>query len=102
MQSDGNSFGWDVVSDSFNKAFRDEDNNLDQIFKSKYVLIMILILDNIIRKCILTQQLHKNPILWVPCCYVLYFFKYAFSSSLLKFKIFILTDPRYMLFILLV
>ena len=26
MQSDGNSFGGDVVSDSFNKTCRDEDN----------------------------------------------------------------------------
>ena len=31
MQSDGNSFGGDVVSNSFNKTFRAEDNNLDQI-----------------------------------------------------------------------
>ena len=47
MQSDGKSFGGDVVSNSFNKTFRDEDNNLDQIYKSKYVRIifmMILIL----------------------------------------------------------
>ena len=59
MQSDGNSFGGDVVSDNFNKTFRDEDNNLDQIYTSKCVRIifaMILILYNIIRKCILTLQ----------------------------------------------
>ena len=59
MQSDGNNFGGDVVSYIFNKTFRDEDNNLDQIYKSKYVRIIylvILILYDIIRKCILTQQ----------------------------------------------
>ena len=50
MQSDGNSFCGDVVSDSFNKASGDEDNILDQIYKSKYVriiIMMILILYNI-------------------------------------------------------
>ena len=49
----------DVVLDSVNNDSRDDDNILDQIYKSKYVLIifiMILILHNIIRKCILTQQ----------------------------------------------
>ena len=35
MQSDGNSFGGVVVSDSFNKTFRDEDNNLDQVYKKQ-------------------------------------------------------------------
>ena len=57
MQSDGNSFCGDVVLDSFNKTSRDEDNNIKQMYKSKYVFIiifMILILFNIIRKCILT------------------------------------------------
>ena len=44
MKADGNSFGGDVVSDSFNKTFRDEHNNLDQIFKSKYVLIIIMMI----------------------------------------------------------
>ena len=59
MQSEGNSFGRDVVSDSFKKTFRDDNNNLDQIYRSKYVriiFVMILILYNIIRKGILTQQ----------------------------------------------
>ena len=57
MQSDGNSYCGYVVSDRFNKASRDEDNILEQIYKSKYVRIiifMILILYNIIQKCILT------------------------------------------------
>ena len=60
MQSDGNSFDGDVVSDSFNKTFRDEDNISFQIFKSKYVriiIIVILVLDKITRKCILTLHL---------------------------------------------
>ena len=59
MQSNGNSFGGHVVLGSFNKTFRYENNILDQICKRKYVQIifaMILILYNIIRKCILTQQ----------------------------------------------
>ena len=59
MQSDGNSFCGDVVSDSFNKKFWDKDNFLDQIYKSNYVrniIKMILIIYNIMRKCILTLQ----------------------------------------------
>ena len=59
MQSDGNSFDGEVVSGIFNKTFRDEDNNLDQIHKSKYawiIFVVILIHYNIIPKCILTQQ----------------------------------------------
>ena len=63
MQSDGNSFGGDVVLNSFNKVSRDEDNILDQGYKSKYVrifIMMILILNNIIRKCILTVALKPN------------------------------------------
>ena len=39
MQSDGNSFCGDVVSDSFDKASRDEDIIWDQVYKSKYVRI---------------------------------------------------------------
>ena len=59
MQSDGNSFCGDVVLNSFNKSFRDKDHIFDQVFKSKYVrifIMMILILYNIIIKCIITQQ----------------------------------------------
>ena len=55
MQSDGNSFCGDVVSDSFIKASRDEDNILKQIYEGKYariIILVILILYNIIRKCI--------------------------------------------------
>ena len=61
MQSDGNSFCGDVALDSFKKASWDEDNILDQIYASKYVwifIMMILFLNNIIWKCILTQQYH--------------------------------------------
>ena len=44
--SDGNSFWGDIVSDSFNKTSRDEDNILDEIYMGKYdrIYIMILIL----------------------------------------------------------
>ena len=48
IQSDGNIFCGDVVSDSINKEYRDGDNILDQIYKSKYVrivIIMILIME---------------------------------------------------------
>ena len=61
MQSVGNSLCGDVVSKSFNKKYRDEDSILDQIYKKKYVriiIMMILILYNIIRKCIQTLQKH--------------------------------------------
>ena len=48
MQSDGNSFFGDVVSGSFNKTFRDKDNYLEQIYKSKYVrIIFVMILISI-------------------------------------------------------
>ena len=33
MQSDGNSFGGDVVLDNYNNAFRDEDNILDKKYE---------------------------------------------------------------------
>ena len=59
ISADGNSFCGDVVSDSFNKRFRDEDNILDQIYKNKYVriiIMMILIFYNIIQKSVLTLQ----------------------------------------------
>ena len=42
MQSDGNSFGGDVVPGSFNKTYRNEDNILDQIYEGKYVRIIIV------------------------------------------------------------
>ena len=54
-----NQMGTDVVLDIFNKASRDEHDIIDQIYKSKYVRIiflMILILYNIIRKCLLIAQ----------------------------------------------
>ena len=98
MQLDRNSFGGDVVSDNFNKTFRDVDNNLDQIYKSKYVrIIFVMILNpyNIIRKCILTQlTVALKPNLWVPCCYVLYFYKYAFPLITSKIQNLYNNDPE--------
>ena len=41
MQSDGQSFGKDVVLNSFNKASRDEENILDQVYERKYVRILL-------------------------------------------------------------
>ena len=55
MQSDGNSFYGDVVLDSFNEIFLDEDNILDPIYKIECVqiiIMMILFFYNMIRKCI--------------------------------------------------
>ena len=92
MQSDGNSFYGDVVSDRFTKTFWDEDNILDQIYKIKYVRIifmMILILYNIIRKCIKDYTSTKTQfyeLLVVMGCISLYI---HFLPSLLKFKNFI-------------
>ena len=40
MQSDGNSFYGNVVSNRFDKAYWDEDNILDQISKNNYVCII--------------------------------------------------------------
>ena len=40
MQSDG--FYGDVVSDSFHKAYPDEDKILEKIYRSKYVRIVIM------------------------------------------------------------
>ena len=63
VQSDGNSFCGNEFLDSYNKAYREEDNILDLIYiyvyKSKYVrifIMMILMLYKIIGKCMLTQQ----------------------------------------------
>ena len=59
IESEGNRFCGDVVLNSFNKVCRDEDNILDQVYESEYVrtfIMMILILYNIIRKCILSQK----------------------------------------------
>ena len=85
MQSDGNSFGGNVVSGSLTRTLLDEYNILNQIYDIKYVriiIMMFLIRYNIIRKYILTLQYPLCP--WVPCPYVLYFFKYAFSLISLK------------------
>ena len=57
--ADENNFCGDVVLNSFNKTSRDEDNILDQIYKSKHIqiiIMLILILHTIIGKCILTKQ----------------------------------------------
>ena len=60
MQSDGNSFGGDVVFNSIYVTLRDEDRILDQMIKSKNVLYVYLYGDilfvvyDITRKFILT------------------------------------------------
>ena len=42
MQSNGNSISGDVVLDSFNRAYLDEFNIWDQIYKNKYVRIIFM------------------------------------------------------------
>ena len=44
LQCDAICFCGDVVSDSFNKTFRDEDNILDQIYKNIHVRIFLMII----------------------------------------------------------
>ena len=44
MQSDGNSFCGVVVSDSFNKTSRHKDKILEQMYKSKYIRIIIMMI----------------------------------------------------------
>ena len=44
MQSDRNSISGYVVLDSFNREFWDEYNILDQIYRSKYVRIIYMII----------------------------------------------------------
>ena len=41
MQSDGNSFGGDVVWDTFNKISRDEDNILYKIYKANMFVFQL-------------------------------------------------------------
>ena len=45
MQSVGNSFYGNVVSESFHKASPDEDNIFEQIYRHKYVRIVMKILN---------------------------------------------------------
>ena len=42
MQSDGNNFRGDVVSDGFNMSYRDEDSILEQKYENKYLGIFIM------------------------------------------------------------
>ena len=44
MQSVGNSFCGDVVLNSFNETYLDEDSNLDQIYKKKRSLLFCAVL----------------------------------------------------------
>ena len=42
MQSDGNSFSWDVVLDSFNMVYSDEDSILEQTYEKRIFRIYII------------------------------------------------------------
>ena len=44
IQSDGNSFWCDVVLENFKKTSQDEDNIFYQIYESKYVRIIIMMI----------------------------------------------------------
>ena len=71
MQSDGNVFFGDVV---FIKASRDEDNILDQIYKSKYIFIIMILIHVVI------------------CCI-------SFNTHFPEFQIFIIKLLKYLIFI---
>ena len=104
MQSDGNSISGDVVLDSFNRAFWDEYNKLDQIYKSKYVRVifmMILILKTLYKNAYEHNSSLKTQfyeLLVVMCCISL---NMHFYQSLLKNKIFMIKIPRYLFLIFL-
>ena len=61
MQSNWNSFGEDVVSDSLNKTSRDEDIILDKIYRSKYVRNIMMHDFKIKRKLIFNTTVALNP-----------------------------------------
>ena len=103
MESDGNIFCGDVVSYSINKTSRDEDNLLYQIYKSKYVRnisMMILNLYNIENAYLHYESTNTKfyEFLVVLCCISL---TMNFLQSLLEFKIFILKIPKDSFFIFL-
>ena len=53
MRSDGNSICGDAVLNSFNQAFWDEGNILDQVYESKYVRIFNMIKPNFMSSLLL-------------------------------------------------
>ena len=55
-QSYSNSLLGDVVFDSFNKVYRDDDNILDQTYQKQVCLDFYHDFHKIIRKCILTLE----------------------------------------------
>ena len=76
MQSDGNSFCGDVVSDSFHRASQDEDNILEQMYGSKYVRIFIMKILNFKTdgaKCMYLKEIQhittRNSLNWVLVVY---------------------------------
>ena len=79
MQSDGNSFGGKCVSDSLHKIFLDEDNMLDQKYKSKYVLIISY------DSSLFIMIFSSYEFLVIMCCISLYM---HFHQSIIKFKIY--------------
>ena len=104
-QSMCNSLLVDVVLNSFNTIYRDEDSILDQTYQNKYVFIftmMNLNLHNILRKYIITLRSTKTQFyefLVAESCISLYM---HFLQSLLKIKIFKIVGRKYLLFIYLV
>ena len=97
MQSDGNRFWGDAVLGSFNKASKTKTASYTKDIKSKKVrsfIMLILILNNIVRKYILSWEF-----LVVECCISL---NMSILQSLLKFKILIIKISKYLLFIYLV
>ena len=94
MQSWLNSFLGDVVLDSFNNASRGVDNIWDKI--CLIGMILNFHKENAYKHWSSTMY---NPILWLPCCRVLYFLKYALSS--IPLRILNLYNQKYLLLIFL-
>ena len=85
MQSDANSLCGDVVSDSFNKICRNEDNILKQIYKSKYVCLYYYFYDfnsyliHTVTTVALKPNFMNSLFLCAVSLYMCIFFNYSFN-----------------------
>ena len=105
MQSVGNSFCGDVVSESLNKTSQDDDNNLDQKYKIKYVRTYHyddFISLYLIRKCTNTTVTPKPNFMRSLLLCAVYSLNIQILQSLNILKIFRIMIPKDLLFIFLV
>ena len=99
MQSDGNIFCGDVVLDSLNEIFWDEDNILEEKKQmcSDYYHDDIIFLQH-------DTEMHTNTTIELTQCYEFLVVMYCshinthIHPSISKFKIFIIKLPKYWLF----